>query len=214
MVPANSPIKTVADLGGKRVGVAGGALDKSWLLLQAYARQQAGLDLAKAATPAFGAPPLLSEKLEAGELDAALLYWNFCARLEAKGFRRLLGVDEMTKSFGIDGSIAFIGYVFDRSHAGLTSETIDAFAGASRKAKQALATQDALWADIRPLMQASDDASFQVLKRNFIAGIPRRPIEQERADAAKLYAILAGLGGERLVGKTLSLPDGLYWTGA
>jgi NitT/TauT family transport system substrate-binding protein len=214
MVPAASPIKTVADLAGKHIGIAGGALDKSWLLLQAFARQQAGLDLTKVATQAFGAPPLLSEKLESGELDAALLYWNFCARLEAKGFRRLVGADEMTKSFGIGASIAFIGYVFDRSRPGLTADTIEAFSGASRKAKQALATQDAVWADVRPLMQASDEASFQVLKRNFIAGIPRRPIEQERADAARLYAILAGLGGEKLVGKTTSLPDGLYWTGA
>jgi NitT/TauT family transport system substrate-binding protein len=213
MVPAASPIKSVADLAGKRIGIAGGALDKSWLLLQAFAQQLAGLDLTKTSTPAFGAPPLLSQKLEAGELDAALLYWNFCARLEAKGFRRLVGADEMTRSFGIAGSIAYIGYVFDRSRTSLSVDTIDAFSGVSRKAKLALATQDAIWAEIRPLMQAGDDASFAVLKRNFIAGIPRRPIEQEQADAAKLYTVLAGLGGARLVGKTTTLPDGLYWTG-
>ena len=37
MVPANSPIKDIADLKGKKLGVAGGPLDKSWLLLQALA---------------------------------------------------------------------------------------------------------------------------------------------------------------------------------
>src|SRR4029079_9630577 len=36
MVPPNSPIKTLADLKGKRLGVAGGPLDKSWLLMVAY----------------------------------------------------------------------------------------------------------------------------------------------------------------------------------
>ena len=39
MVPPNSPIKTLGDLKGKRLGVAGGPLDKSWLLLVAYALQ-------------------------------------------------------------------------------------------------------------------------------------------------------------------------------
>ena len=37
MVPPNSPIKTLADLKGKTLGVAGGPLDKSWLLIVAYA---------------------------------------------------------------------------------------------------------------------------------------------------------------------------------
>ncbi|CAM5767202.1 hypothetical protein LMIY3S_02082 [Labrys miyagiensis] len=214
MVPASSPIKSVADLSGKRIGVAGGALDKSWLLLQAFARKQAGLDLAMAATPAYGAPPLLSQKLESGELDAALLYWNFCARLEAKGFRRLIGADGMTKAFGIEGSIAFIGYVFDRSRVGFDPAVIEGFAGISRSAKRALASEGAIWNVVRPLMQAGDDTAFEVLKRNFIAGIPSRPVADEQADATRLYAVLAELGGEKLVGKTKALPDGLYWKSA
>ena len=61
MVPAESPIREIVDLRGKRLAVAGGPLDKSWLLLQALARR-AGLDLKKQATVVYGAPPLLSEK--------------------------------------------------------------------------------------------------------------------------------------------------------
>ncbi len=34
MVPANSTISSVADLKGKKLAIAGGPLDKSWLLLQ------------------------------------------------------------------------------------------------------------------------------------------------------------------------------------
>ena len=41
MVAPDSPIKTLADLKGKKLGVAGGAIDKSWLLLRAYSRQDA-----------------------------------------------------------------------------------------------------------------------------------------------------------------------------
>ena len=84
MVPANSPIKGIADLKGKKLGVAGGPLDKSWLLLQALARRS-GIDLKTEAAIAYGAPPLLTQKALQGETDATLTFWNFCADLEAKG---------------------------------------------------------------------------------------------------------------------------------
>jgi hypothetical protein len=38
------------------------------------------------------APQLLYEKLRQGEVDAGLSFWNFCARLEAQGYRRLYDV--------------------------------------------------------------------------------------------------------------------------
>ncbi|MDZ4093387.1 MAG: ABC transporter substrate-binding protein, partial [Paracoccaceae bacterium] len=46
LVAADSPVKTLADLKGKKIGIAGGPVDKSWLILRAYARQQTGEDLA------------------------------------------------------------------------------------------------------------------------------------------------------------------------
>ena len=56
MVPAQSAIRELTDLKGKKLAVAGGPLDKSWLLLQALARR-AGMDLRKQATVVYGAPP-------------------------------------------------------------------------------------------------------------------------------------------------------------
>src|SRR4029434_1075461 len=49
MVPPQSPIREIIDLKGRKLAVAGGPLDKSWLLLQALARRS-GLDLTKQAT--------------------------------------------------------------------------------------------------------------------------------------------------------------------
>jgi NitT/TauT family transport system substrate-binding protein len=205
-------VKSFADLKGKRIGVAGGALDKSWLLLRAHAAERFGLDLAEHASPVFGAPPLLAEKLAAGELDAGLLYWNFCARLEAKGFRRLVGAGEIARSFGLTGEIALLGYVFDEAFAS-DAARLAAFAAASRDAKARLASSDAAWKSLRPLMAAEDEATFEALKRAFLAGIPSRPVAAERADAERLYAVLARIGGEKLVGPAKTLPPGLYWDG-
>ena len=65
MVKADSPINSLAELKGKKLGIAGGANDKSWLLLRAYAKKQ-GLDLANDANVQFAAPPLLNELLGKG----------------------------------------------------------------------------------------------------------------------------------------------------
>jgi NitT/TauT family transport system substrate-binding protein len=210
MVPEGSPMRDASDLVGKRIGVAGGPLDKSWLLLKADVQNRTGVDLSTGAAPAYGAPPLLMNKLESGELDAALLFWNFCARLEAKGFRRLISAGDIAKSFGVEGEIALLGYVFDEA---VDPTVLNSFAKASASAKQILADRDEAWAPIRPLMSAEDEATFQKLKRYFLEGIPNRSISDERIDAEKLFGVLARIGGERLVGPVQSFPEGLYWDG-
>ena len=112
MVPANSPIHDFVGLKGRKLGVAGGPLDKSWLLLQALARRS-GVDLAKEAAIAYGAPPLLTQKALQGETDATLTFWNFCAELEAKGMRRAVAMNDVVKILGATGPVAMVGYVFD-----------------------------------------------------------------------------------------------------
>lgn len=217
MVASGAPIHSIADLAGKRLGVAGGALDKSWLMLRARAKDGYGLDLTTAARPVFAAPPLLAAQLERGDLDAALIYWTYCARLEVKGFRPLVRVEELVRGFGLKHEPTLVGYVFDGGFARANSATLDAFAAASRATKLALSGSgpeaDRGWAAVRPLMQAEDDATAATLKRGFLSGIPRLPLAEDRAAAQQLYGVLARLGGTALVGSATSLPADIYWGG-
>jgi NitT/TauT family transport system substrate-binding protein len=89
-------------------------------------------------------------------------------------------------------------------------------AQASAGAKRILSGQEGAggedpWAAVRPLMQAEDDATYEALRRAFLEGIPRRPVSAERADAERLFKVLARIGGERLLGPVAELPPGLYW---
>ena len=210
MVPPDSDIKSLADLKGKKLGVAGGPLDKSWLLLQALAAKRHGMDLAAEVEPVYGAPPLLNEKVQDGELDAVLNYWHFTARLEAKGFKQLVGIEEAIGELGVASVPPQLGYVFYQSFADANPQLIAAFADASRAAKELL-KGDAEWERIRPLTKAEDDATFEALKRRYRAGIIEHWGEAERADAAELYGILAGLGGAKLVGGASELAPGTFW---
>jgi len=203
-------ITRLADLAGKKLGVAGGALDKSWLMLQALARRE-GFELASAASPVFGAPPLLSEKLVQGELDAALVYWPFAARLEARGLHRLIAIADVQEALGVPRTTPQLGYIFKESWAKASPERVAAFARASRAAKAIMKESDAEWDRLRPLTRAEDDATLVALRQRYREGIVASWGEAERQAAAKLFAVLAELGGEKLVGKAKSLPDGTFW---
>jgi NitT/TauT family transport system substrate-binding protein len=210
MVPPDSDIQSLADLKGRKLGVAGGPIDKSWLLIQGLAAERHGMDLAAEVEPVYGAPPLLNEKVQDGELDAVLNYWHFAARLDAKGYKELVGVEEAISELGVASNPPQLGYIFHQSFADANPELVAAFADASRAAKELL-KGDEEWARIRPLTKAEDDATFEALKRRFREGVVERWGPAEQTDAAGLYAIIAELGGEKVVGAATELAPGTFW---
>jgi len=214
MVPTQSPIQTLADLKGKKLGVAGGPLDKSWLLIVAYALRTANLDLRTETQQVFGAPPLLAEKAKQGEIDAVLNFWPYAARLDAAGFKQLIGIEDVLSELGAKGEVAMVGYVFSESWAKQHWPEVQGFLRAAAKADELLATSNQAWDAIRPLMQAPDDATFEALRRRYREGIPERSVAENEADAKVLYQFLRELGGEKLVGPGAELASGTFWKGS
>jgi NitT/TauT family transport system substrate-binding protein len=141
-----------------------------------------------------------------------LNYWHFTARLDAKGFKQLVGIEEAISELGATSVPPQLGYVFFQSFADQNPELIVAFADASRAAKELL-KGDAEWERIRPLTKAEDDATFEALKRRYREGIIEHWGVPERENAAGVYAVLAGLGGEKLVGGATELAPGTFWPG-
>jgi NitT/TauT family transport system substrate-binding protein len=210
MVPAQSPIRELIDLKGKKLAVAGGPLDKSWLLLQALARR-AGVDLRKQATVVYGAPPLLTEKALQGEIDATLTFWNFCADLESKGQRRAIAMDDVMKGLGAKGPVAIVGYTFDSSWATRNRSAVDRFLDAARQAKEILASSEAEWHRLAPRIRVTDANALAIYRQRYGEGIVRRPIAEEEADARALYLVLAEIGGAELVGPARQLAAGTFY---
>jgi NitT/TauT family transport system substrate-binding protein len=210
MVPASSPIRSLADLKGRKLAVAGGPIDKNWLLLQAWLKRD-GIDLKSDATIAYGAPPLLAAKMLSGEMDATVNYWNFCASLEAKGFRRIAGIEDLLPKLGAKGRTAILGYVFDEKWAAANQDRVARFIAMTRKAKEILAASDAEWEKIAPLTGAADAATLHAYRDRYREGIPRRPVIDEEADARILYRVLAETGGSELVGPAPELVSGTFY---
>jgi NitT/TauT family transport system substrate-binding protein len=210
MVPANSTIRSVADLRGKKIAIAGGPLDKSWLLLQGLARRS-NLDLRRQASIVYGAPPLLSEKAVQGEHDATLTFWNFCADLEGKGFKRAIVVDEVMKQLGAKAAVAILGFTFEGAWAAKNKSTIDRFLEAMGQAKEVLASTESEWQRLAPRIGVSDPKALAIYRQRYSEGIVRRSIAEEEADARALYGVLAEVGGPELVGPGRELDRGTFY---
>ncbi len=206
----DATIKSVTDLAGKKLGVAGGALDKSWLLLKAFALKQ-GVDLEKTATIVYGAPPLLAEKAAQGEIDAVLEFWNFVLDLEARGFHRAIEMTEVEKALGAKRDPIVTGYVFDEGFANAHRDALERFFAMMTKARALIASSDEAWRAAATRIGATDKATLDLYRKRYIEGGPKGTLEEQAADASKLFAVLAEIGGERLVGSAKSLDAGAFY---
>lgn len=210
MVPADSPVQKLSDLSGKKIGIAGGPVDKSWLILRAWSREKDGKDIAETSEQVFGAPPMIMNAAETGEVDAAINFWHFQAKMQAAGMREIINVETAAKELGLDPTTPLLGYVLRESWIAEHPELAKGLAQASKQAKELLATDDAAWEALRPLMNAKDDAEFIALRDGWRAGIPA-PSPVNVDNARKMFATMAALGGEELTGGVADLPDGLFW---
>jgi len=214
MVPGDATAANLGDVKGMKIGVAGGPLDKNWLMLQGMAKQDFDFDLAKENEIVFGAPPLLAEKTREGELDAMLNFWHYCARLEAVGFKRLVSGLDAASALGAEGTVSAIGYVFSEAWANENPDAAAGFVKASRETKALLESSDEEWDRLASAGAIKDKPdALAKLRDRFREGIPSRPISDEVKDAEAVYKILVELGGTKLVGKSATMVDGTYWNG-
>ena len=208
MVQADSPAQTLEDLRGGSIGIAGGPLDKSWLILRAYAEQEYGLDLAAETEQVFGAPPLIYKTALEGGTDAAINYWHLLAKMEAAGMRELMSVTDAAEALGLDPNTPLLTFYMKGEFAEAHPELVQGLYRASRQAKELL-MEDAAWEGIRSMMNAENDAEFEALRAGFRAGIPAEgPVDGAAAD--RMLQVMGELGGEELVGQATSVPEGLF----
>ncbi len=201
LVPAGSAIRQLADLRGKRLGVAGGPDGLGWRLLQQAAARQ-GIDLAREAQVQYAAPPLLGQALRRGQLDALLTFWHFSARMRGEGgVQSAFGLADLMKSFELDTHLPVLGYLFPEPWAQSHEDLLQRFARALRQTKNELAREPEHWQALRPLMRAESDAVFAALRGSFVEGIPP-PLDAARLADLQRLLVLTGADPARLMPAT------------
>ncbi|MFT6898689.1 MAG: NitT/TauT family transport system substrate-binding protein [Paraglaciecola sp.] len=210
-VSETSTVDNIADLRGQKIGIAGGEVDKNWLLLQAYSRKKYGFDIKQETVPTFTSPPLLNVLMLRGELAAAINFWHYGARLKAQQFRLLVTVPQMLAELDIDADVPLLGWVFEQQWAQQNPDKISRFLQASLEAKQILYSSDAEWDRIRNLTKAENDSVFLALKDAYRAGLIHQFGARELKASEQIFSVLAEQGGQALVGQATSLDAGTFW---
>ena len=210
----SSKIVNDLDLKNKKIGVAGGQVDKGWLIFRAYYKKKHGTDLIALSRPIFGAPPLLNKKMQQNNFDAILTYWPYQAKLLTdSNFKKVININEILNELGIPDGIPVIGWVFRDDWGKNNNDVLDNFLKASDEAKKIMLESDKIWEKIRPNMMAEDDLLFSNLREIYREGIPKKKFTKSQIEGAKkLYSILSKIGGKELVGNAKELSPGTFWS--
>lgn len=207
----DSNMESLLDLSGKRVGIAGGELDKNWLLLRGLAQQKFHVDLDREIEKVFGAPPLLNQQIQQDNVDAVITYWHYAARLEALGYKNFMTGQEILEHMGIGQNLPTLGYVFRTEWANDHKTAFNGFLQATIDAKDKLCESDDAWAAIVSLTRTDNPKVQKTLRTRYCAGRIKRWGEEEKRAAAKVYTLLRELTGDKLTGKSIQLQPGTFW---
>lgn len=212
VVAENSRIKTLSDLKNKRLGIAGGELDKNWLLLQAVLQQQGLADAVPSIQKIYAAPPLLNQQMQSNRLDAVMNYWHFAAKLEAKGYRKITDGQDLIKTLGIEESVPSLGYVFKQSWADDNKQAVTNFLNATRRSRELLCTSDSAWQRILPLTRTDDPDIQATLRKRYCDGAVKEWGEKEKNAANRIYQFFRTVSHNKLTGSDENLQPGTFWS--
>ena len=96
LVPVDSPVKSLADLKGRKIGSFAGAAGNATVLLRVLTSQYFGYDPGKTGDLQYAGPGLLPTMAEKGDIAAALLFDPLAARAIASGkFRSVANLSAM-----------------------------------------------------------------------------------------------------------------------
>ena len=208
-----SNIASLKDLAGKKIGIAGGPVDKSWVILQAYANSVHSLNVRDDVELVFGAPPLINEKLMSGELDAVLNFWHYNARLKSAGMIELHSVADMLDEMGLTSNSPLLGWAFSEKWASENENLIKSFLDSSYETKSMLLNDMNAWENLKAKMKADKDNNLFVnLSTDYRAGIISEYTSADEEAAKKAFAVMAEIGGAKLVGSSSTLAPGTFWS--
>ena len=211
MVPATSKITTIKQLAKSRIGIAGGEIDKNWLLLQTVVSTHDLLNLDESVTKVYGAPPILNQQLLQGRLDALLTYWHYAAQLEANGYKRLLDGAELLKLLGVEQTLPTLGYIFDENWANQHRQAIQSFLKISRQAKNLICTSDQVWKTVLPLTRSENKQAETILRQRYCEGRIKQWGDAEKQAAVDVYKQIANRHSGLFPDQSKSLAAGTFW---
>lgn len=201
IVVVDSDIETVEDLMGHTV--AASALgDKSMLILRAYMSSNYGYDPQEESMALQAAAPLMQELLDQGEIDSAIPYWHFVARMVGTGeYRDIQLVSDLLAQMGFRDDLPIL-VVLGRD--GAEPEALTRFLAAMQEAIERMKedSNSGIWQSIldNELYSLPDPALFPSVRARWEAGIPEEWNQEMIDEHVELVDQLVEVAGPDVVG--------------
>ncbi len=206
VVPANSSIRNVGDLDGKKVGVYN-RTGLDWTLARAAAKSKYQLDLETHIVLQIGAVPLLRGLMDQGQLDASQMFNDLTVPMVVSGKFRLLATgQDLVDQLGLPET-PLIVYTAETGYAAAHPANVRAFLAAYRDAIDALKTNDDIWVEPAATLGITDAAMLTVLRKQTRPMLISRFAPDTEANIRKVWDVLVATAGAETLGMS-KLVDG------
>lgn len=164
VVRADSSLKSMADLKGKRIGISGGPASSGTWIFRTEAVRFFEFDPMKESKVQFGAAPLLIGLLENNELDAILIQNPQVVRLlETKKFRSLASFGDIWREkTGQD--VMLVTIVVNEEWAKANRDVAKRFVAAFKESAEYLKAHAEIWPEIAERIGIKTDTGVKLLR--------------------------------------------------
>jgi NitT/TauT family transport system substrate-binding protein len=206
VVKTDSPIKTFADLRGKHVGEFGPTF-LDWLIIRAAGKRAYNIDLDKDASPVASSPPLLSQLLTKGDLDATLQFSSLTLAPIAQRQQRVVSeMADLMKAASFDPNCFYLHWhaaeKWTKAHPG----AIGRLSAMIDEAYAKLTADDGVWPALAQKVRITDPVLIAAY-RDQARKIDNPPYGHPLiASTQKLVDAIVALAGEDAVGFTILDP--------
>jgi NitT/TauT family transport system substrate-binding protein len=202
VAPCDSPIRDLRDLRGKRIGVVR-LLDKNWIILRAACLKRYGFDPQQEATTVEALSKVtLAELLKAGQVDAALQFWQLIPPLVATGqYRQVVDVLDLIQDLGITRRIPITLFTVSDEVLQRRSELLRGFIRAFCEAADYLKENDQIWVEVgEKVMGGVDPKILKTLRDSWRERVMTSWDSDTIRDIGLLFDELLKVGGKALLG--------------
>lgn len=203
----DQPYESLPDLAGVSVGTPSTSL-LDWMIIRAVGVEAYDFDIETDAVPVNAAPPLMTELLANGELDAAFQFTTFTIEPLADGdLKEITNVPELMEEGGFDPDSFYLTYNLANSWAEEHPDAVPRLIAAMDEAVEILMTDDSVWPDLAAESGVEDEEYLDVFVAEMRDSLDTTFNRDKLEASQQLLDSMIEVVGEEAVGASEVDPD-------